>query len=156
MERIFPINPFYAPEHPPIDRLRCRVDYEVYQGSYAVSPDGWHGPEWWQYKPGDDERFGFSVDDLPRLFAIWIVFEAVTGMAEHYISGDTDLIEGTFKALPWLNPNVISDSDFSRFAELMDADERKARGFFRKALSHAQDEADDDGFAEYDDPDIPF
>jgi hypothetical protein len=159
MEQVYPVNPFYAPEHPPLERLRCRVDYDIHLDQFEIARDEWRGRDhWWQLAPGDAERYGLSVQDLPRLYAIFNIFDALLGLNDHYISGDAELIQGALKAMPWLNPNVYTDDDFGRFAELMGADRQKARGFMLKFARFGEEYMDDEARAarHRDDPDIPF
>jgi hypothetical protein len=155
--KVYPINPFYAPEHPPLERLRCRVDYEMHMDSFEIAPHEWRGSEYWfQLTAEDEKRLGLSVKDMPRIHAIFTVFDALLEGGDHYISGDRELVSEALKAMPWFNPRLVSDDDFGRFAELMGADRRKAAAAFRKYVQFCSEAAAGERLSAPDDHDIPF
>ncbi len=154
---VYPINPFYAPEHPPLDRLRCRVEYEMHMDSFEIGAHEWRGSEYWfQLTPEDEKRLGLSIDDMPRIHAIFTVFDALLDGGDHYISGDRELVSEALKAMPWFNPRLVSDDDFGRFAELMGADRRKAAAAFRKYVQFCRDATVAERETAPYDEDIPF
>lgn len=112
-----------------IERLRGRVDIMTEWVRHEISPDEWLGPEWWQYASADDERYGLSVQDMPLLQAMWQVFEGLCTGSWH--GPDGGFRQQAFDVMPWLD-GPVTETTFARFAELMNADGRKARGFFSK------------------------
>lgn len=135
-----------------IERLRGRVDIMTEWVRYEISPDEWLGPEWWQYGPSDEERYGLSVQDMPLLQAIWQVFEGLCTGSWH--GSDGGFRRQAFDIMPWLE-GPVTERTFVRFAELMNADGRKARGLYAKLGDYETSAA---RVADHRDPDleIPF
>ena len=113
-----------------IDGLRARIDREADDYLTGYAREIWRGDEWWQASPGDAERYEMTPSDMPRLCAIWRVFDFLAGNSR--IGGDLTMLEGPRKALPWLDPDHITPEMFGRFAKLAGADEWKGQNFFRR------------------------
>lgn len=92
--------------------------------------EGYRGYEWFQISDEEMMIFRLSLDQMPRLVAVYELYEAATGLRSDVISDEQ--VESLRSECPWLPQRETSTSDFQRFAKLFGVSYRAAHAFFTR------------------------
>ncbi|MCF6198592.1 MAG: hypothetical protein L3J67_04205 [Hyphomicrobiaceae bacterium] len=116
-----------------IEELKMVVSQYVKKGDER-GVDYFIGYDWFKLNEDEEGVFELNAIEMNLLTAVYDAYEGVLGVFHNDIHAKKERCAAVREVLPWMDPNMHSDLQFRKFADIFDVAPDKAACIYYKML----------------------